>query len=181
MKMQRSIAKASAVILALAFATPLAAQTVPGLGDLIGARGSSLDGEMSRRGYEAANNIGAAIMYWNASTRTCASALVDNGRVQSIQPASPADCKQSAAPRGNPGFVNSGDSGNRAAVAQMPRFCKGAAAEKFGQRPQDISTQMPIPDHGMYSVFGQFPPNGAGTVFICTFDHSGKLVGVDRE
>jgi hypothetical protein len=169
-------------IATLALAAPLAAQTVAGLEDLIGARGSSVDGELSRRGYEPANTIGAANMYWNASKRSCASVLVDQGRVQSIQPASAADCKQSATPqRGNPGFVNNGDSANRVAVAQMPRFCRGAAAEKYAQRPQNISVNPPIPDHGMYSVFGQYPPNGAGTVFICTFTHDGQLVGVDKE
>lgn len=73
-------------------------------------------------------------------------------------------------------------SGGGIAVKDMARYCVGEASAKFGQRPQNISTQPPIADQGMYSVFGQFPPSGADpTVFICTFTADGKLVGVDKE
>ena len=73
-------------------------------------------------------------------------------------------------------------SGAGVAVKDMPRYCAGEASAKFGQRPQNISTQPAIKDKGMYSVFGQFPPSGANpTVFICTFTAEGKLVGVDKQ
>lgn len=158
----------------------VSAETVRGLGDLIGARGSSAEAELQSKGYTLAGNMGAASLWWNARTKTCASVLVENGRVDSIEPASAKDCGHEAI-RGNAGYVNHGVASERVAVAQMPRFCAGAAAQKFGESPRSISTQMPIPDHGMYSVFGQYPPNGAGTVFVCTFTHDGTLVSVDKE
>jgi hypothetical protein len=64
----------------------------------------------------------------------------------------------------------------------MARYCAGEASAKFRERPANISTQPAIEDHGMYSVFGQYPPSGADpTVFICTFSGDGKFVAVDKE
>jgi hypothetical protein len=74
---------------------PAHAQTASGMGDLIGARGSSLDDAMSDRGYAFARNEGAASMYWNAGQGRCVSALVDDGRVQSIESASANLCGKS--------------------------------------------------------------------------------------
>lgn len=74
------------------FSTPANAQNVRGMQDLIGARGSSLDGALERRGYKFAKKEGAASMYWNASRSSCISALVSNGRVDSIQRASASNC-----------------------------------------------------------------------------------------
>lgn len=157
-----------------------AAQTVSGLEDLVGARGSSAESELRAKGFAMAGNMGAASLWWNAKSKKCASMLVENGRVDSIEPASARDCGHDAV-RANTDYVNHGVPSERTTVAQMPKYCAGAAAEKFGESPRSISTQMPIPDHGMYSVFGQYPPNGAGTVFICTFTHDGTLVSVDKE
>lgn len=162
------------------FPSSVSAETVRGLGDLIGARGSSAESELRSKGYTLAGNMGAAALWWNATTKTCASVLVENGRIDSIEPASARDCGHEAI-RANSNYVNHGVPAERVTVAQMPKYCAGAAAEKFGESPRSISTQMPIPDHGMYSVFGQYPPNGAGTVFICTFTHDGTLVSVDKE
>jgi hypothetical protein len=76
----------------------------------------------------------------------------------------------------------SAPSNNGVAVRDMARYCAGEASAKFHQRPANISTQPAIKDHGMYSVFGQFPPSGADpTVFICTFSAEGKFVGVDKQ
>jgi len=72
--------------------------------------------------------------------------------------------------------------GGGIAVKDMARFCAGEASAKFHQRPSNISAQPANEDHGMYSVFGQFPPSGADpTVCICTFSSEGKLVGVDKQ
>jgi hypothetical protein len=91
--MKRQITlKTVLVASALGLATIASAQTVPGLGDLVGARGSSVEGELERRGYAFAGNLGSAALRWNARTNTCASVAVDQGRVQSIQTAPPADC-----------------------------------------------------------------------------------------
>jgi hypothetical protein len=91
--MNRAIAGHTLTIAALAtLATIAAAQTVPGLGDLVGARGSSVESELEDRGYEFATNLGSAALWWNARTGSCASVAVDQGRVQSIQTASASDC-----------------------------------------------------------------------------------------
>ena len=68
------------------------ARTAQGMADLIGARGSSLDGELNRRGYVLKKNVGAAGMWWNRSSKACISAIVNDGRVQSIEPARASDC-----------------------------------------------------------------------------------------
>lgn len=83
-------------VILLGMASAASAQTVPGLGDLIGARGSSVESEMESRGYAYAGTLGSAVLWWNAQTGTCASVAVDQGRVQSIQSASPGDCGVSA-------------------------------------------------------------------------------------
>ncbi|WP_380873219.1 hypothetical protein ACFB49_40100 [Sphingomonas sp. DBB INV C78] len=159
----------------VAAASPALAQDVS---DLVGARGSSGEMELEQRGFSIAQQKGLTTWWWNPRSQSCVRVVTADGRYKTVAPDSAGACGQtdqaSAAPA-------SGAASGNVTPAQMPRFCKGAAAEKFGQSPQNISTQMPIPDHGMYSVFGQFPPNGAGTVFICTFTRDGKLVGVDRE
>lgn len=68
------------------------AKTVPGLRDLIGARGSSVESELESRGFRFAGNLGSATLWWNARRKVCASVAVDNGRVQSIQVAPARDC-----------------------------------------------------------------------------------------
>jgi hypothetical protein len=84
-----------AVVAAVGFASGASAQTAPGLGDLIGARGSSAESELQARGYEFATNLGSAALWWNAKTKACVSVAVDEGRVQSIQQASASDCGKS--------------------------------------------------------------------------------------
>lgn len=90
-----SVIHGLAIATAIGFASGVSAQTVPGLGDLIGARGSSAESELQARGYELATHVGSAAQWWNASTKTCASVAVDEGRVQSIQQASASDCGKS--------------------------------------------------------------------------------------
>lgn len=71
---------------------------------------------------------------------------------------------------------------NRVAVKDMQRHCQGEASAKFGQRPQNILTLPVERDHGMYTVYGQYPPEGSKvTLFICTFNAEGELVGVDKQ
>lgn len=74
---------------------PAMAQTEPGMGDLIGVRGSSLDGALEGRGYKLATSKGVAQMWWNSSTKKCVSVVVDNGRASSIESASAKDCGHS--------------------------------------------------------------------------------------
>lgn len=84
-----------AIVAAVGLASGASAQTVPGLGDLVGARGSSAESELQARGYELATHLGSAALWWNGRTKTCASVAVDQGRVQSIQQASASDCGKS--------------------------------------------------------------------------------------
>lgn len=70
--------------------------------------------------------------------------------------------------------------GDRIAVSDMPRFCAGEAAAKFSKSPRDIKTETAVSDHGMYSVWGQYPAEPSPQVFICTFSAEGRFVGVDK-
>lgn len=66
--------------------------------------------------------------------------------------------------------------------SQMPAYCRGEAAAKFGQRPQEITTLPAERDQGMFTVYGQFPPEGQNaTFFTCTFSANGEFVGVDKQ
>lgn len=84
-----------ATVAAVGLASVASAQTAPGMGDLIGVRGSSVESELQSRGYEFATNMGSAALWWNARTKTCVSVAVNEGRVQSIQTASAGDCGKS--------------------------------------------------------------------------------------
>lgn len=65
--------------------------------DLVGARGSSFDGEMQRRGF--VNRGGyqgsgrAASLWYNAGTRQCLEAVTTEGRVQAINPVAEGNCR----------------------------------------------------------------------------------------
>jgi hypothetical protein len=80
------------VTTSLAGIAPAAAQTAPGMSDLIGVRGSSVENELSARGYSFAKNWGSAALWWNGKSNKCVSVAVDNGRVASIESATPKDC-----------------------------------------------------------------------------------------
>lgn len=69
--------------------------------------------------------------------------------------------------------------GGGIAVKDMPKYCAGEASAKFSQRPNRITTQNAVEDHGMYSVWGQYEAEPNPQLFICTFSAEGKLVGVD--
>lgn len=71
------------------------ADTPAPLRDLIGARGSSFESEISARGYEFQKNLGSAALWWNSRSRNCVSVAVNNGRIASIEPASAGDCGKS--------------------------------------------------------------------------------------
>jgi hypothetical protein len=73
-----------------------------------------------------------------------------------------------------------GGGGDRVAVPDMPRYCAGEASARFHVSPRDITTQTASKDHGMYSVWGQYPASPSPQVFICTFNADGRFVGVDR-
>lgn len=71
-------------------------------------------------------------------------------------------------------------SGDKVAVKDMGKYCAGEASAKFNQKPNRITTQNAVKDHGMYSVWGQYEHDPNPQLFICTFSAEGKLVGVDK-
>jgi hypothetical protein len=73
-----------------------------------------------------------------------------------------------------------GSGGSRVAVPDMPRYCAGEAAARFNVSPRDITTQAAAKDHGMHSVWGQYPASPSPQAFICTFNAEGQFVGVDK-
>lgn len=64
------------------------------LSHLIGVRGSSAEAELKSRGYQLAGNRGSAALWWNASTKSCVSVAVINGRLVSILTSPKWDCRQ---------------------------------------------------------------------------------------
>lgn len=73
--------------------TPSALAAPPGgLGDLIGARGSSGEYQLGARGYVLAKSSGLTGYWWNSSSRTCARVVTYNGRYDVIDTASASDC-----------------------------------------------------------------------------------------
>jgi hypothetical protein len=68
-----------------------------GVSDLVGARGSSFDDEIRRRGFidkRGYQASGRAVSIWyNPSTRQCVEAVVAEGRVQAINPVAEGNCR----------------------------------------------------------------------------------------
>lgn len=70
---------------------------------------------------------------------------------------------------------------DQASQAEMPAYCRDEAAAQFKQRPQDIITLPAEQIEDRFTVYGQFPLEGADqTFFTCTFSDDGKLIGVEQ-
>jgi len=70
----------------------------------------------------------------------------------------------------------------RISVGQMARYCQGEASAAFHRKPQDILTLPVERNGGGFTVYGQFPPDGAKvTTFECRFDSSGAFRRVARD
>ncbi len=80
----------------LLFAVPVSAQTVPDLGDLVGARAAGAETQMEARGYRAAGGSTVRDMkftfWWNERKRTCVSVSTVEGRYASIQAVPAGNC-----------------------------------------------------------------------------------------
>ncbi len=70
-------------------ATPAAA---PNVADLVGARASSGEGEMARRGFTAARTRGLTTNWWNASSRSCVQTVTSGGRYRTVRPVAATNC-----------------------------------------------------------------------------------------
>lgn len=67
------------------------------------------------------------------------------------------------------------------AQGDMPRFCEGEASARFHVSPREILTLPLERTGGGFAVYGQFPPEGRRvTTFVCHFDSTGRLTGVNR-
>lgn len=60
--------------------------------DLVGMRGSSVDGELEQRGYSFIKKVGIAQFWWNRDTKSCISVAFDDGKVSDIQGTAAGDC-----------------------------------------------------------------------------------------
>jgi len=80
----------------LAHDMPALARTPAGLGDLVGARGSSGESELIRRGYQtegsAAAPNGVYTYWWNKSVNSCVRVYTTDGRYAAIDEAGKSDC-----------------------------------------------------------------------------------------
>jgi len=68
-------------------------------------------------------------------------------------------------------------------VTEMPKFCKGMAAEKFEVKPARVTTNKALKEaDGRYRVFGQYiTPVNDVQVFHCKFSPSGKFLNVKTD
>jgi starvation-inducible outer membrane lipoprotein len=90
----------SALLLAACGTTPPQGQAPSNpssVSDLVGARGSSFDDEIRRRGFVnkgGSQGGGRAVSIWyNAGTRQCIEAVTTEGRVQAINPIAEGNCR----------------------------------------------------------------------------------------
>jgi hypothetical protein len=72
-----------------AASAPAAAPTVA---DLVGARASSGEGEMERRGFAAARVRGLTATWWHAPSRSCVETVTANGRYRTVRAVPAARC-----------------------------------------------------------------------------------------
>ncbi len=73
--------------------TPAAAPpAAPNVADLVGARASSGEGEMGRRGFTVARQQGLTAFWWNASASACVRTVTANGRYSVVEPVAAASC-----------------------------------------------------------------------------------------
>jgi hypothetical protein len=68
-------------------------------------------------------------------------------------------------------------------VTEMPKFCKGKAAEEFEVKPSRITTNKPLRESdGRYRVFGQYiTAVNDVQVFHCRFSPNGKFLSVKED
>jgi hypothetical protein len=72
-----------------AAAAPAAA---PNVADLVGARASSGEGEMERRGFTAARTRGLTTNWWHAPSRSCVQTTTANGRYRMVRAVAASNC-----------------------------------------------------------------------------------------
>jgi hypothetical protein len=73
-----------------------------------------------------------------------------------------------------PGIGGPGGGPRPVEVSEMQRYCRGEAADKFRQRPNEIATEKPDRrNNGSYIVRGRFRERGKAQTFACTFGKRG--------
>ena len=93
-----SMKSVAALVAASMLATPVLAKQVPGLQDLVGARGGGGETQLEMRGYthiETHHDGDRKHSYWwNRDNKQCAHVVTWDGRYQSVENASRSDCNQ---------------------------------------------------------------------------------------
>jgi hypothetical protein len=64
------------------------------LADFVGAKGGQAEMGLNNKGYQLARTEGLTAFWWNAGSGSCARIVTADGRYQSIDMVSPADCGQ---------------------------------------------------------------------------------------
>ncbi len=171
----------SAVACALMALAPIAAlaQATPSdLRDLLGARGSSFDGEMESRGYTLIKTMGIAAFWWNGNSNTCVSAAIDNGRISSIQGTSASDCGQSRSRP--PGYTTRVKSGPAVATSSEQAICKltnTAAGRTLFDGDCSVTQR---PGYGGATVFEVHMGNGTPFMFAGKRGETIWMHGADK-
>ncbi len=77
-----------------AAAADTAPRTAPDVADLTGARASSGESEMVRRGYTVARQDGLTAYWWSQPDRSCVRTVTSDGRYRTVQPVAASGCGQ---------------------------------------------------------------------------------------
>jgi hypothetical protein len=64
----------------------------PNVADLVGARASSGEGEMERRGFTAARTRGLTTSWWHAPSRSCVQTTTADGRYRTVRTVAASNC-----------------------------------------------------------------------------------------
>ncbi|MXN63329.1 hypothetical protein GR183_00300 [Stappia sp. GBMRC 2046] len=72
-------------------ATPVTGSTAD-IADFQGARAGQAELGLNNRGYEPARTEGLTAYWWNDATQACARIVTSNGRYETVDTATPADC-----------------------------------------------------------------------------------------
>lgn len=121
-------AAAAAMVLLLGSAS-VSAGAASDVADLVGARGSSGEMELDRRGYTNVTMRHGVQYWWNAERRACVGVKVSEGRYQSITAADASHCNQSA---------KAASSGSRQASSNAESACMVAVNNNYGGNVDDI-------------------------------------------
>jgi len=172
----RRVILAAALVVLLAPSQSAAKDPVPGLQDLVGAKGGSAEGELERRGYtfvqKGAGDGG--INFWRQnSSGKCISVHTDDGRYQAITWAKASNCPGSSGGDGGMKSIDcTFDGKNQKCKADI---LSSEAATQIDVHFPDGFTRTVIYDHGT------FRNNGDGLEWKSKEDDGNYVVHNDNK